>query len=249
MSNNKGSQKTQRQGKNKSNNNEKPSSLIQYIPLITAIVAALALIIVAIINRSTALLTTLTPIEFTQTAEAFHTSVAATQTMAASETFISSTQTAKAFGAAITLTQHANASETKTSLALTQAANVLETSVGATNQAVLTQNALPLTEIKPVRYEYTFEKGDTLEEISIKFLLTNFFADAIGKANCNRSPNVGDVLVIRYYNVQQGDTIDLLAERYGGSVNFLRSINNLSDAVVFLPAGQVFILPGKCGGS
>jgi hypothetical protein len=81
-----------------------------------------------------------------------------------------------------------------------------------------------------------------------KYFILDVYADAIGRANCNQSPNTGDVLVIKYFYVQMGDTIDVIAERFGGSPNFLRSINNLSTEVTFPPVGQIFILPGKCGG-
>jgi hypothetical protein len=61
---------------------EKPptSGLEKWIPatVVVAIITAVAYILVALINRSTAITTTLKPIEFTQTAEAFHTSVVMT---------------------------------------------------------------------------------------------------------------------------------------------------------------------------
>jgi len=103
------------------------------------------------------------------------------------------------------------------------------------------------TEIKPIRYEYTVQVGDTLKEISKKFFVVDFYADAIGKANCNQSPSAGDILIIKYYYIQQGDTIDLIANRFGNQIGFLRFINNLSQQVISLPPSQILILAGKCG--
>jgi LysM repeat protein len=102
-------------------------------------------------------------------------------------------------------------------------------------------------EIEPVRYDYTVKVGETLRDISRKFLITDYYATAIGRANCNQSPAEGDILVIRYYPVQQGDTIDLISKKFGGTTNFLRSINGLNENVTSLPVGQILILPGDCG--
>jgi len=72
MSNRKPKQTSKEENKNQAAINKKPSLVIQYIPLISAVIAALGFITVAIINRSTVYV----PIKFTQTAEIQLTSIA-----------------------------------------------------------------------------------------------------------------------------------------------------------------------------
>jgi LysM repeat protein len=225
------------------------NGLEKWIPatVVVAIITAVAYIVVALINRSTAITTTLKPIEFTQTAEAFHTSIAMTATVSEiqtqtqvaylSITALSGTQTALAFESEVRESAIV-ASQTAEALALLQTLDAQT----ATAKAVPT-----LTEIKPLRYEHTVAVGETLKDISKKYFILDTYADSIGRANCNQSPKTGDVLVIRYFYVQIGDTIDIIAQRFGGSPSFLRSINNLSQDVVYPPANQIFILSGKCG--
>ena len=189
------------------------------------------------------------PINATQTAEALHTSVAITQTAEALGKAVAMTQTANVLETSIAIAQTADALKTETSIAMTQTVDVLAVSIAMTSQAILTQSVPTPTEIKPIKYEYTVQSGDTLREISKKYFIVDFYADAIGKANCTQLPIAGNILIIKYYYIQQGDSPDSIAERFRIKVGFLRYINNLSEDVISLPAGYILILPGKCGSS
>lgn len=237
---------------------EKPNYL-----LITAIIAAFGVVIAAIISYFGAVNQVLLPIEATQTAEAFHTTIAMTQTSKALETFFAMTQTASELETSIAMVQTANAIESsiamtqtvevlETSIAMAKTAEAIETSIAMTRSAEALETSVVMTsqaEIKPIRYEYTVEVGNTLKEISKKYFIVDFYADAIGRANCNPSPVAGDTLVIKYYYIQQGDTLDVIVERFGSKVSFVRYINNLSQEVILLPAGQILMLPGSCSDS
>lgn len=59
--------------------NQPGNSSIWSHTIVVAIISAIALIVVALINRSTSIVTTLKPIEATQTAEAQHTTIAMTE--------------------------------------------------------------------------------------------------------------------------------------------------------------------------
>ena len=69
---------------------KKSASINTYVPIIVAVIAALGTIIVAWINYSSAIITTLTPIEYTQTVEAVHTSSALTVAAKATPTMTAS---------------------------------------------------------------------------------------------------------------------------------------------------------------
>ena len=168
MGRRKGSHLTQSLNKNQADDSKQTSPVIPYIPLIAAIVVALGYVIVAIINQQTAITTTLTPIEFTETAEAFHTSVAMeTQANDALNTSIAiTTQTANTIETTIATTETAEAKETYA--VMTQTANALETNVAATNQAALTQAA----KSKPIRHEYLVVDGEFFEiQLAKNFLV------------------------------------------------------------------------------
>ena len=79
------------QVENQTDDKKRSASIITYVPLIAAVIAAVGYIIVAIINRSTAITTTLKPIEYTQTAEAARTSSALTAAAEAIPTVRAST--------------------------------------------------------------------------------------------------------------------------------------------------------------
>lgn len=194
----------------KTDNSESP-----LIKIAIAFIGALALIVVALINQSTAVI----PIEATQTAEARLTAI-----VMASQVYLNQ----------ITGTPVPS---------VTPSMTPTETGTPTPSQAP----SITPTEIKPISYEYKVEVGDTLKSISKKYLILDSYANAIGRANCNQSPVEGDVLIIKYLYVQLGDTIDLIAKKFGASPNFIRSINNLSQEVVFPPVGQILILPGRCG--
>ena len=218
-----------------------------WFPVIAAVIAAMGYIVVALINRSTAITTTLKPIEFTQTAEAIHTSIAMTSTENAIQT---QTQAAYMSMTAFSETQTALALESdarESAVVASQTAEAIVIFQTLDAQTAIAQAIPTPTEVKPFRYEHTVTVGETLKDISKKYFILDTYADSIGRANCNQSPRTGDVLVIRYFYVQLGDTIDIIAQRFGGSPNFLRSINNLSQDVVYPPANQIFILPGRCG--
>ena len=65
----------QKQPNNQSASSEKS---FPWVPVMAAFIAATGYVVVALINRSTAIETTLKPIQYTQTAEALHTAIAAT---------------------------------------------------------------------------------------------------------------------------------------------------------------------------
>lgn len=214
-----------------------------WIPIITALITVLGLIIVALINRSTSLETTLKPIEATQTAEAQLTTIAMTITEGFAQTQI---QMAIVSQTAFSGTQIALAiTATEEYLAISET-QTIEAQVFDTQTAVALAIPTP-TENKPIRMEYTFVAGDTLEDISKKYVGSGLYASAIGRANCKPMPVDGDVLVIRFYSAQQGENIDFLAERFFTSPDFLRAINAIDDGVILLPTDQILILPGKCG--
>ena len=216
--------------------------------VLVAIIGAIALVIVAIIDLFGTIAAPVVPkiIEATQFFEVQLTSQAMTAT---AREFQTQTQSAIVSMTAFSQTQTASAIEAeKESLAIS-ASQTAEALMVA--QEFMTQTAIALatpipTEIKPIRYDHIVEVGETLTEISKKYFILDVYSDAIGKANCNLSPKAGDILIIKYFYVQVGDTIDGIAGNFGGSPKFLRSINNLSQEVAFPPVGQIFILAGSC---
>jgi LysM repeat protein len=240
---------------NRNRNKNSPVSTTQVsnsgphsLQVVLAIIAAVAAITVALIGYFGNLKSATLPIEATQTAEALHTLVAMTATAVVIQTQIEADNiSATAFSG----NQTALAIETEKENLSVSASQTTEALVVA--QAFMTQTAVAQamptpTEIKPIRYDHIVEVGETLTKISKKYFILDDYADAIGRANCNPSPKTGDLLIIKYFYVQVGDTIDSIAGKFGGSPKFLRAINNLSQEVVFPPAGQILILPGKCSG-
>ncbi len=205
--------------------------------LIVAIIGAVALIVAAIFGCLGSVLSPAVPlvIEVTRTSMA-ETSIALI------------TRTAEVLSTNVALsTQNYLNQTTDTPIPSITPTNTPTQTSAPTQTSTPTPSVTPI-EIKPVRYEYNVEVGDTLKEISKKYFITDFYASAIGRANCNQSPVAGDVLIIKYYYIQQGDSLSLLADRFGSKVGFLRFVNNLSEAVDLLPAGQILILAGSCAG-
>ncbi len=241
---------------------ERPSQPVAPEPpvlkIILAIIGSLGAIIAAYLAATKPVILT---IDATQTAEFRLTAIAMTategafqtQTQAAniSMTAFSGTQTALAIEAE---KESLAVSASQTALAIEAEKENLSVSASQTSEAQVfeTQTAIALaipaaTENKPIRIEYIFSKGDTLEGISKKFIGSGLYASAIGRANCKPTPLEGNALVIRFYSAQQGDSIELLAYRFSSSPDFLRAINAIDTGITSLPTDQILILPGKCG--
>ena len=210
------------------------------LKIILAIIGSLGAIIAAYLAATKPVILT---IDATQTAEIRLTAVAMTATDGAFQT-----QT-KAANVSITAF---SGTQTALAIELEKASSAVSASQTAEAQVFETQTAIALaipaaTENKPIRIEYIFSIGDTLEGISKKFIGSGLYASAIGRANCKPTPVEGDALVIRFYSAQQGDSIELLAYRFSSSPDFLRAINAIDTGITSLPTDQILILPGKCG--
>lgn len=106
---------------------------------------------------------------------------------------------------------------------------------------------------------YTVKFGDTLSAIAQAFGVS---LEALMQANNLTEPSlirVGQVLRIPgqgqtstpastvRYTVQYGDTLNLIAQRFGVSIYAIAQANNLAD-INLLRVGQVLVIPGAQGG-
>uniref|UniRef100_UPI000B1E4D74 muramidase family protein n=1 Tax=Halalkalibacter akibai TaxID=1411 RepID=UPI000B1E4D74 len=122
--------------------------------------------------------------------------------------------------------------------------------------AATTQPSAPLSssepsfKIQPINEFYTVVSGDSLSVIAARF---NTTVAALRTANglTNDTLKIGQRLVIPHstttaktdsYTVVSGDSLSVIASRFGVSVNDLRSVNNLRSDV--LQIGQVLTIPG-----
>lgn len=101
---------------------------------------------------------------------------------------------------------------------------------------------------------YTVKSGDTLWKLSQKYGVSVF---SISRYNNLLSDylNVGDVLVLptaggssvgnkqKTYTVQKGDTLWLIAQKYGINVSDITKVNNLTSDYLYV--GQTLIIPEK----
>jgi LysM repeat protein len=95
----------------------------------------------------------------------------------------------------------------------------------------------------PQIYTYTTVNQDTLVGISIRFLSTADYANAIGLANCIniKTLKAGQKLIIEVYTVQFGDALITIAQKFGVGIDAIRSVNNLKGDTIY--AGQILIMP------
>ncbi len=111
----------------------------------------------------------------------------------------------------------------------------------------------------PSATTYTVKFGDTLSAIAQAFGIS---LEALMQANNLTEPSlirVGQVLRIPgqgqtstpastvRYTVQYGDTLNLIAQRFGVSIYAIAQANNLAD-INLLRVGQVLVIPGAQGG-
>ncbi|MDE5818999.1 MAG: LysM peptidoglycan-binding domain-containing protein [Lachnospiraceae bacterium] len=101
-------------------------------------------------------------------------------------------------------------------------------------------------------FEYTVRSGDTLWQLAQRY---NTTVDAIQNLNglSGSNLNIGQVLKIPSagatpapyfeYTVRSGDTLWLLAQRYGTTVSAIKNLNGLSSDI--LNIGQVLKIPGN----
>ncbi len=175
------------------------------VPIIVAVITTVGTIVVALISSSTALIVNLKPIEITQTAEALHTSVAMTATEDAFQTQTEAVNISMTAFSGTQTTSAIEAEKERLSVSSSQTAEVLVAAQVFMTQTLIAQTIPTPTEIKPVRYEHVVVVGETLKDISERYLILDIYADSIGRANCNPSPAAGDKLIIRYIYVQPGD--------------------------------------------
>ncbi|MDU5107449.1 MULTISPECIES: LysM peptidoglycan-binding domain-containing protein [unclassified Clostridium] len=105
------------------------------------------------------------------------------------------------------------------------------------------------------RVNYVVKEGDTLSSIAVKYGTTY---ESIAKLNGISNPNLiypGQVLKIEaskkdasngeaiYYTVKDGDSLSLIAAKYGVSYQTLASINGISNPNLIYP-GQVLLIRG-----
>ena len=149
--------------------------------------------------------------------------------------------------------------ETRQSVAAFQSAAKLEPDgiVGPLTWQALYNTYLGIDNVIPPSVDtdvtvYVVRPGDTLWLLAHKF---NTTVDAIKRLNELTSDNlsIGQVLRIPAaessgnsyfeYTVRSGDTLWLLAQRYGTTVNAIKSLNGLNSNI--LNIGQVLLIPGN----
>jgi hypothetical protein len=111
----------------------------------------------------------------------------------------------------------------------------------ATATITITPTVTPTITLSYFEKEYFVLDGDNLAKISRKELNSEKYGGAIGRANCTDIIHTGDVLILRYYEVQAGDYLYLIATQYGTSLERLQEVNRFVNYEII--PGQVVFLP------